>query len=345
MAEAQKAELPRAPPAIRYKPGRLLDPAEDDRLLDKMTLAGTKNLTADETAVMLGVSASTLSKFWSEYPDYKEAWLYGKGLRRIRMRGMGDMHAMTDAPTWRFLAKNELGLSDDPSKAKADEATAKLVKAMTPEEARGRILELQAKMVGERIVSRETYNSEVADGVRDRAQPEREAVRPVRDRVAGRSAAGAAPGRSLLAGAGSQGGESAPGRQGGGDPGADLRPEPPAFGKGWLAKAQPVADDRPTVQAPGREERSSVVESDAAQLRRGQAREGRGGVQPTTIEQAEAVIAKLQQRLGDLEASAVRKNPRKDGQPHTDRTKPPAAEVAPAQAGQRPAHWPPLLKR
>jgi hypothetical protein len=35
----------------------------------------------------------------------------------------------------------------------------------------------------------------------------------------------------------------------------------------------------------------------------------------------QTAIAALQARLAQLEASAVRKNPRKDGKPHTDRTK------------------------
>jgi hypothetical protein len=349
MAEARKQEPPPpvAPPAIRYKPGRLLDPTEDERLLDKMTLAGSKNLTADETAVMLGVSASTLSKFWGEFPDYKEAWLYGKGLRRIKLRGMGDMHAMMDAPTWRFLAKNELALSDDPSKAKADEASAKLIKAMTPEEARGRILELQAKLVGERIVPRETYTTQ--------GQPDGQQVlagsrsgRLEEGAARARSAGGARVGRAAVSapaasfdgGAPYQALDSAPGSTPPLDAGSVVAD--PAFGKGWLAKAQPV-DDRPAIQARVQEVHARAAEGDAAQPRR--ARQGSAGAQPTAIEKAEAVIAKLQERLGALEASAVRKAPRKDGQPHTDRTKPAPAEPTPAQPAQRPAHWPPLLKR
>jgi hypothetical protein len=56
-------------------------------------------------------------------------------------------------------------------------------------------------------------------------------------------------------------------------------------------------------------------------------------------------LKELTERMGALEASAVRKNPRKDGKPHTDRTKPAQAAVASATntGDEEGDHAPPKL--
>jgi hypothetical protein len=53
------------------------------------------------------------------------------------------------------------------------------------------------------------------------------------------------------------------------------------------------------------------------------------------LEALEQMMLALQERLEILEASAVRKNPRKDGQPHTDRSKVNAQDPQARPAGAR----------
>lgn len=243
---------------FRYKPGIALEPSEG--LIQRFLQCGMKNLTHEETAAILGVSRSTLELFWGKHEDHKQAFLDGKQMRKVKLRAMGDTHAALDPATWRFVAKNELGLSDDPSKARLDEQATKTLKGMTREEANKRILELKPKLIGEqRIVSRETYTTQEngdVEAAESRDRPMRGELSP--------SAKGT--------------GESP---QGGGAP------------QGQVS-----------------------------------AGEGRGSA-PAAGKAVEA----LQKRLAELEASAVRKNPRKDGQPHTDRSKLSEATKGPRKEG------------
>lgn len=215
-----------------YRPGSLLQPS--DRLTLQMLQCGMKNLTHEETAAVLGVGRTYLEKFWAENPDHRQAFLDGKQMRKVKLRATLDMHAQLDPATARFLAKNELALSDDPSKAKLDEQATKTLKGMSREEANKRILELTPKLIGS-SVSRETYTTQ----------------------------------------------EQAP-------------PQEASQGQ---AQAFPLP-----------------------------------------------AVKDLQARLAELEASTVRKNPRKDGQPHTDRTKAPPVDAAPNSRQEvRPAHAPQRL--
>lgn len=262
---------------FKYKPGKLLEPA--DGMEERFTATGMLNASHEECAAAFGVSRSTLEAFWADHPEMKEAFQHGKLLRRIKLRRTLDMHANLDAPTARFLAKNELGLSDDPSKAKADEAQAKALKRMGRQEANSRILELTAKLVGETVNGRET--------IPERRIVSRETISDV-----------------------SQGGD-------------DAKAAMPVQSAGDVSR---VPRDR---------------------LRHGSIPETGGAGQAQALPQGETrtAIEKLAQRLGELEASAVRKSPRKDGQPHTDRTKPPAAVAEPPNRGQTRAvsHGPALL--
>lgn len=235
-------------PFVYKKLGPKLDP-EDPTLEQKLHQCGLHNMTQDATAAVLGVSTDTLQRLWKAHPEFKEAFQAGKHMREAKLRIIGDRHMLTDPSTWRFIAKNELGMSDDPSKARLDETATKALKSqMTPAERKGRILELQAKLIGERrIVSRDvSRGTDDADGA---------------DRVG-------------------------------------------------------------AVQAQGRQDPQAAQRGQQEGLAQPQAHEGGPS----------KAVAALQERLAQLEASAVRKNPRKDGQPHTDRTKTPV--VPPANTRQ-----------
>lgn len=251
-----------------YKPRLKLDP-EDPTLEQKLHQCGLHNMTQHAAAAVLGVSADTLQRLWKDHPEFKEAFLQGKHMREAKLRIVGDRHMLTDPSTWRFLAKNELGMSDDPSKARLDETATKALKSqMTPAERKGRILELQAKLIGERrIVSRDV----------------------------------------------SQGGQN--GHHDHSQPGAEV-PTGPASG-GGRARGDGAAGSAGAKATSQRGQQERLAQSQA---------HGEG--------QSKAVAA-LQERLAQLEASAVRKNPRKDGQPHTDRTKAPVAPPANTRQEER----------
>lgn len=275
---------------FRYRPGTLLEPGEELQL--RMLACGRNNLTHEETAAVLGCSRTHLELFWKANPDHRQAFDDGKQMRKVILRAQGDIHAKLDPATWRFLAKNELGLSDDPSKAKLDEQATKALKGMSREEANKRILELTPKLIGEqRIVSRETYTTQEQSN----AQAAVDANDPVE------------PGRGQ----------------------AEIRE----------VQGQPAGGQRRAVNASGRP------------LLAGAAAGGRAHNVPP--EAAQDVLEALQKRLAEIEASAVRKNPRKDGQPHTDRTKLSEAAKGPRKEGpdrdanrdqdNRPAHAPARL--
>ena len=162
---------------FKYKPRPKLDPL-DEALEGQMVQAGMLNLTQPAAAAMLGVGKSTLLDFWEANPRFREAYEQGKRLREVKLRAIGDRHMVGDPATWRFMAKNELGLSDDPSKAKADEATAGAIhQAMTRQEADKRILELKAKLIGQRIVPHEKANvEEIQSGDQEKGRVVRRAV-------------------------------------------------------------------------------------------------------------------------------------------------------------------------
>lgn len=135
------------PSRLKFTP-RILKPGE--RLLNQMVNLGGLNVSQPEAAAVLGVNVSTLQEFWVHNPEYREAYEAGKSIRKFKIRALIDMHAVEDAPTARFLAKNELGMSDDPSKARADEANAGYLAGkakMSREEAERRINELRMKLI------------------------------------------------------------------------------------------------------------------------------------------------------------------------------------------------------
>jgi hypothetical protein len=141
-----------------------------------MRQAGELKLTHAQTAVMLGVSRPTLELFWAEHPEFREEFERGKEIRAIKLKAIGDRHATLDPPTWRFLAKNELGLSDDPSKTVLQQEAAKAI-ASGPDETRAKIMEITGKLIAsdkrpppspaplpkQRFVSRQTKGT---DGTR-----------------------------------------------------------------------------------------------------------------------------------------------------------------------------------
>lgn len=239
MAEAKQTNTL----GFRYKPRPKLEPSET--LLEQMQTIATWGVSQEEAATALGCSKDTLRLFWLKHPEYQEAWEAGKEVRKIRLRRQLDMHAMSDPGTARFLAKNELGLSDDPSKARADEAQAETLKGrMARDELDKRLAELHGKMI-----EGTAEEIEDADGQR--------VARPVP----------ALP-----------------------RPQATRRPD--HAGGHALAKEPPA---RPQTARPA-----------GAQPK------------PAGVPQEEVL-----RRIAEIEASMVRKYPRKDGQPHTDRSKTP----------------------
>lgn len=260
-ADPNAARRPGEP--FRYKPAKLLEASE--KLRDQMVQLGMLDTTHIEAAATLGVSRSTLEAFWAANPDFEEAYLAGKQLDKVRTRKLVRMHAVSDPGTARFLAKNLVGMSDDPSKAKLDETTAKALKAVSKQEALGRILELQRKLVGGPVIEHDPHETDknernqsgegVHAGARRGVSHGADATRP------GGAAPDQAQGQRVLPAAGQEGGTQ------------------PSQGQG-------------------------------------------------------STVERLQQRLAALEASVVRKNPRKDGASHTDRSQP---VDAPANKSQKEA--------
>lgn len=256
---------------FRYKPRPKLE-ASDPTLIDRMVQAGMHNMSHEEAAAILGVSRSTLELFWESSPDHRAAFDAGKQLRKARLRAIVDRHAMLDPPTARFLAKNELGMSDDPSKAKADEASAAATNlAMSKDEAIARIREIRQRLISA-SPARETARETIQRSESRYARRAAELGDEVEDVDEAAQSAGAMGPEGLL------GSEEA---RGGGESADRARSAPPA---------------------PIRAQQEGSAQSQA----------GEGGA-----------LEKLHARIAELEASAVRKNPRKDGKPHTDRTKAP----------------------
>jgi hypothetical protein len=321
-------------PFIYKRMGKKLDPVEIE---PKQLLAmGVKNLTHEEAAAMLGVHKSTFDAFLAENEEHRDAFHRGKQARKIRLREILDMHARNDPATaWR-LAKNELGLVDDPTKAKLDEAQTRILRKMDRDEALGRIKELQGKL------------GITIDGESRREEPARQA-RP------GRQSAQTLPalpapgpakpkaGRLVLNEAAFE--EDVPAKPSryakratelGYEDEADVPAAEPADGH----RDDPVdaAQDRQGRAAKGATH--GKVKGERAEASEGGGREAEGA---GSADRAETIRV-LQARLAELEASAVRKHPRKDGQPHTDRTKQPA--VAPkANTGQVRSYAPALTRR
>jgi AraC-like DNA-binding protein len=168
---------------FQYKPRRKLDPA-DPKLPERIHMGATRNLNKGELATMLGVSRDHLADIFRDHPHLQEAYEDGRQTRRAKLRMLGDRHAITDPSTWRFLAKNELELSDDPSKAKADEAAAGLIHQQIDRgEIDKRIMELQAKVFGRmKVIEHEEVSNALPVAVRDAQQDQR--ARAVRVRPA-----------------------------------------------------------------------------------------------------------------------------------------------------------------
>ena len=246
-------------PAIRYKPRALLEP--DERLMGQMHALGVLDPDQHELASALGCSVDTLQRFWRQHPEYKEAFEDGQAKGRLQLRKLLRGHAMVDPGTARFLAKQYLKMSDDPSKAKADEAAGQLMRrAMSREEANGRILELKGKLIGETI----------------------------------QAPRGGPPAR------------------------VGHHPQVQDDGGRAVQRARPVGG----------------VQAHAPRAL--PTREPRVGGDSST-----AALDQLVQRVQTLEASTVRKAPRKDGNPHTDRTQEVAQPANRVQMGIN--GGPPLL--
>lgn len=136
---------------FQYKPRRLKLHIDDPGLLDRLTelAAGLPFVKAiDFAAIALGVSRSTLSAFLKDNPEAKDAWQQGRIIKKAQFAKKGEQFAMVDPPTWRFLAKQHLGYSDNPKvdKPMGELAGAETKKLMSREEAIKRIMELQRKV-------------------------------------------------------------------------------------------------------------------------------------------------------------------------------------------------------
>ena len=136
---------------FQYKPRRQKLHIDDPGLLDRLTELGAGlplSQALDVAALSLGVSRSTLFQFLKENPEAKDAWKQGRVMKKAQFAKKGEQFAMVDPPTWRFLAKQYLGMSDNPKtdKATAQLANAETKKLMSREEAIKRIMELQRKV-------------------------------------------------------------------------------------------------------------------------------------------------------------------------------------------------------
>lgn len=260
---AKKAAEP-----FRYKARPKLEPG--DGMLEQMVQLGMLRVNQHTAAAVLGCSADTLRSFWTAHPEYRDAYDAGQQLDNVRTSRLLRMHAVSDPATARFLAKNYLELSDDPSKARLDEESTKALKSRTPEETRARIQEIlgKLKVIEHEPASRETSKDEQKQG-------------DVRQTVP----------------------ESAVRRAGVPSDGSGDRGQP--------VRASSAPQGRQVLQRPLKE---GLAQPEA---------HGKGQSQGSS-----PVVAELQKRLSELEASAVRKNPRRDGQPHTDRTKANSTQLA-----------------
>lgn len=136
---------------FQYKPRRQKLHIDDPGLLDRLTELGAGlplSQALDVAALSLGVSRATLFKFLKDNPEAKDAWKQGRVMKKAQFAKKGEQFAMVDPPTWRFLAKQYLGMSDNP---KVDKPTAALAGAETKqlktrEELIKRIAELQRKV-------------------------------------------------------------------------------------------------------------------------------------------------------------------------------------------------------
>ena len=318
-----------------YKRRAKLDPMEIE---PKRFLAmGVKNLTHEECAAILGVHRSTFEDFLAENEEHKEAYLAGKQARKIRLREILDLHARNDPATaWR-LAKNELGLVDDPTKARLEEAQTSILRKMDRTEALGRIAELSKKLG---VTIEHEPAPEPKTRVRPADQPKAAAVpqiAPPKPKA----------GRLVL-------NEDAfedvkqtvkPSRyaQRSKELGYEDETDLPAAEPADRHRDDPVdaAQDRQAGAAKGATD--GKAREEGRQRREDAAEAGEAG--RAGDERAKTIEA-LQARLTELEASAVRKHARKDGRPHTDRTKQPPAVDSKANSGQTGRSYaPPLLKR
>jgi predicted DNA-binding protein (UPF0251 family) len=324
-----------------YKRSRAkLDPVEIDPA--RFLAMGVKNLTHEEAAAILGVHRSTFEDFLAANEEHKDAFIRGKQLRKVRLREILDIHSRSDPATaWR-LAKNELGLSDDPTKAKLDEAQTRILKRMDREEALGRIAELQ-KRLG--IVG-------VVENVEEERPTTTRALVIAPDAPAKPAPARPKAGRIVLNDGFEDAEEVKPSRyvRRAAELGYDEDAQAPA-GQEVQAAAdhEPAhrAGDDPVDAAQDRRGRAAKGATDGKGEEQGRQRgpdaaEGRGeAVREGAAAERAKTIETLQARLAELEASAVRKHPRKDGKPHTDRTKQPATVAPKANSGQVRSYAPP----
>jgi hypothetical protein len=184
MTDSKETKAAKAALTGPYKPRPKLDPL-DEALPRKLEALGRHHMSQKMAAAALGVSPDTLARFWDAHPEFKEHFERGEALGDIWINTTVREHAQTDAPTARFLAKNRLGLSDDPTKARLDEATTAAVKDRTRQELEARIIEIAPKVQGLLgMVSRESSTGvnhekakeEAGRGAAGRDRPDRQGL-------------------------------------------------------------------------------------------------------------------------------------------------------------------------
>jgi hypothetical protein len=130
--------------AFKYRPRSKRLSIDDHGILDLIYDLAGFNHTQEEAASLLGVGRDTFSEFLRAHAAAAEAWADGMESGRASFRRMGYVHAKHDPSTWRFLSKQKsiLAMTD----GKEEEAPQDSVKAISPEEAKARVLELLGKV-------------------------------------------------------------------------------------------------------------------------------------------------------------------------------------------------------
>jgi hypothetical protein len=136
---------------FQYKPRKLKLHVDDPGLLDQiMKLAAHLSMTKTIAAGILGVSPACFFNFLKENEEAQESWRTGRAMGKADFIKTGYMHARSDPPTWRFLAKQKqyLGMADNPTvdKPVAALAGAEVRKLESREQLMRKILELSKKV-------------------------------------------------------------------------------------------------------------------------------------------------------------------------------------------------------
>lgn len=137
------------PVKIKYKRPKTLLSVDDPVTMNQIRALASIQCTKVEAAHVLGVSESTLVKFFAAHEEARDEWKRGRSLGRVSLRRRQYQVAMAgDVPMLKHLGKQTgwLKQTDDPAKlaAKKDDAAQSVRRSRQEMEAR--LLELFARM-------------------------------------------------------------------------------------------------------------------------------------------------------------------------------------------------------